>query len=499
MALGWRRPGRAWAAHPATLLALGLLILNDHVLKARFPGPVTGKLSDVAGLIVAPALLAAVFRLAAGPSVLVVGTLFTIVKISGYAAGTVAAVWSAFAGPAVIVADPTDLLALPALVYAYSLGRRANRGPDLRVALVLPVAVLGLLASARADVPEATQVGVVGGEIVGQIGPVTTVATADGVHWREVPEEELSRVWLSQDWSVHRAVESAAEPGRRYRPDAGLGVQESLGGGEWRTIWHVTDGRRDFLARAYATSPDQVVTADVAVMGVGAGRVVVAADGRDGFAVAIGDGPFHRVGFPPTARFGGRDPAPLSAPGHGIAAELALAALAAWLVLLAGVQYATEGDVPGHTRGWQMLAGTGLLAVWCGFAGSPLLAPAALLFGATIVVLGLPMLLLTSLADGALPRSRALSVLGAALAGGLLVAAPFVGWSAGFPDTLGSAYLAAVLSGLTGLVGGVVAGAYGLPASAPAGWLRPRWIRPVRGADPTPPVRRPGRSTEDPG
>jgi hypothetical protein len=43
--------------HPAALLALGALILNDHVLKAAWPGLVTGKLSDVAGLIVFPLFL----------------------------------------------------------------------------------------------------------------------------------------------------------------------------------------------------------------------------------------------------------------------------------------------------------------------------------------------------------------------------------------------------------------------------------------------------------
>ena len=35
-----------------------LLALNDHVLKQAWPGWVTGKLSDVAGLVVAPAVLA---------------------------------------------------------------------------------------------------------------------------------------------------------------------------------------------------------------------------------------------------------------------------------------------------------------------------------------------------------------------------------------------------------------------------------------------------------
>lgn len=40
---------------PDTLVVLWLLLLNDHVLKARWPGPVTGKLSDLAWPVVARA------------------------------------------------------------------------------------------------------------------------------------------------------------------------------------------------------------------------------------------------------------------------------------------------------------------------------------------------------------------------------------------------------------------------------------------------------------
>ena len=39
-------------AHPGSVLALVVLVLNDHVLKQAWPGLVTGKLSDVAGLVV---------------------------------------------------------------------------------------------------------------------------------------------------------------------------------------------------------------------------------------------------------------------------------------------------------------------------------------------------------------------------------------------------------------------------------------------------------------
>src|SRR3954469_11095790 len=60
----------SWAAdlvRPVPLAAVGVLAVNDHLLKGSglLPGAVTGKLSDFAGLFFFPLLLAAIAR---GPS-----------------------------------------------------------------------------------------------------------------------------------------------------------------------------------------------------------------------------------------------------------------------------------------------------------------------------------------------------------------------------------------------------------------------------------------------
>ncbi|HMA97224.1 MAG TPA: hypothetical protein VKP30_31280, partial [Polyangiaceae bacterium] len=44
--------------HPASLLAITILLLNDHVLKAHYSSWLTEKLSDCAGLVFFPLLLA---------------------------------------------------------------------------------------------------------------------------------------------------------------------------------------------------------------------------------------------------------------------------------------------------------------------------------------------------------------------------------------------------------------------------------------------------------
>src|SRR5262245_52649713 len=122
----------AWLAHPVTVAAVIALLVNDHVLKAHWPGPVTGKLSDVAGMLVAPPLIALGLVLAgvrgrtsAVVGLVTTGALFTLIKSSGYAAQLAESAWSAVAGPSRVVVDPTDLLALPALALAWSLARRS--------------------------------------------------------------------------------------------------------------------------------------------------------------------------------------------------------------------------------------------------------------------------------------------------------------------------------------------------------------------------------------
>ena len=142
--------------HPIPLAAIAVLVLNDQVLKAAFPGLVTGKLSDVAGLVFAPlAILTAAELLAAAAgrwrassrawltvAVAGVGLGFAAVKLLPPAEGAWnlalgAAQWPfgavadllsgrPLAGirPVAVVADATDLVALPAVWLAHAVGSR---------------------------------------------------------------------------------------------------------------------------------------------------------------------------------------------------------------------------------------------------------------------------------------------------------------------------------------------------------------------------------------
>lgn len=137
--------------HPLALLALLVLGLNDHVLKGRLPGWLTGKLSDVAGMIFFPLLLWALIELSlrlAGRrerraahlyvAVAATGIVFAAINLfesagAGYAWALAALQWpvrAALAGgpialePVGHVVDPSDLIALPALGIALWIGRR---------------------------------------------------------------------------------------------------------------------------------------------------------------------------------------------------------------------------------------------------------------------------------------------------------------------------------------------------------------------------------------
>ncbi|MBL8617663.1 MAG: hypothetical protein JNM72_18795 [Deltaproteobacteria bacterium] len=149
--------------HPLILGAAALMALNDQLLKGWGPGWLTGKLSDLAGLAFAPALLVALLELAlcrfglrVGDrrllllSIMATGGFFSAIQLHAGAAsvwtwGLGAAQWplrallalvsggpSPALRPVVHTADPSDLLTLPALALPLALGWARSR-PVLKV------------------------------------------------------------------------------------------------------------------------------------------------------------------------------------------------------------------------------------------------------------------------------------------------------------------------------------------------------------------------------
>ena len=136
--------------HPLAIVAIALLAANDHLFKEQWPGAVTGKLSDLAGLAFFPLLLQAAWELAGGRvasrRVLALcagatATVFALVNVlpvadAAYEIALGTLQWPAHALAALAdgralpslarvahVADAGDLIALPAAAAGFAIRR----------------------------------------------------------------------------------------------------------------------------------------------------------------------------------------------------------------------------------------------------------------------------------------------------------------------------------------------------------------------------------------
>lgn len=145
------------------LVSLAVLVANDHVLKGAglLPRWLTGKASDVAGLFLFPVLVASIaglasgsprtMRLVAAGAALAGALVFAALKTSPATCG-----WLSAHGIG-IVADPTDLLAIPALVAAYlyvvhATERGASTAPRRAAPGARRLEIAGAIVAAAASV-----------------------------------------------------------------------------------------------------------------------------------------------------------------------------------------------------------------------------------------------------------------------------------------------------------------------------------------------------------
>ncbi|MEL6270581.1 MAG: hypothetical protein AAFR22_12295, partial [Chloroflexota bacterium] len=152
--------------HPLTIVAILLLLFNDHYLRYAHPSWLTGKLGDFTWLIFAPfvlaALLALVFprrdRLVIALSVGTVGVWFATAKTIPAVHTLTMAVYRVVVGwEGTLRTDPTDLYTLPALLLSVWIWQQAGQRemslrPLAHVAFAL--AIVGTLATSPAPVDE---------------------------------------------------------------------------------------------------------------------------------------------------------------------------------------------------------------------------------------------------------------------------------------------------------------------------------------------------------
>jgi hypothetical protein len=237
--------------HPAVTGAVAVLAVNDQVLKRLVPCWWTGKLSDVAGVFVVAALLGVVVRprLAA----LVTAGGFAAIKLSAAAAGVPAPLLGGRTGQ-----DPTDLLALVAVVPAYRLARRLSppgEAPWGRV--TVGVVSLGMVLVTVTGTSCAVPPGVDGfvveaGRVFARVshGPYSIEGQPLGAaEWAVSSDGGQRWVRSGAPQGAVSTAKMACGVGRCWRVVLGRSVEEEVGLGRWREVFAFTAGELAAMRR----------------------------------------------------------------------------------------------------------------------------------------------------------------------------------------------------------------------------------------------------------
>jgi len=340
--------------HPLTLASIALLLLNDHLFKRTYPSALTGKLSDLAGLFFFPFLLIALFglarlglarlpfaagerpragigtsRAAALGTYLLTACLFAAVKLHpGLNAAVNGLLQSLFGQPVHIARDPSDLVALLALIPSYriwSSSASGSRRPPLRRSLAA-LGLASLAALATAPCPPEQPIT----HLVPHDGRLYALATAwqpvsnayldtnEGRHWDYLDPETLPTAVLEAAAVPVPLPKTVCVPGLEqvcYRA-AGEDLIESSddGGRTWQVAWSLPASRRTYMERVASGygqllacgKPLDLRANDLAVLGEGQEHVVIVALGTEG--VLRGPDEWTRVGVgwaEPTPERGG--------------------------------------------------------------------------------------------------------------------------------------------------------------------------------------------------
>ncbi|MDF2093759.1 hypothetical protein P0Y31_15520 [Knoellia sp. 3-2P3] len=333
------RQALRWLGAPPTLLALAVLALNDHVLKQAAPSVVTGKLSDVAGLVVAPPLLAvglALLRVPrpAGVSLVATGVGFVLVKTTEGGVDAANALWSLL-WPTRILRDPTDLVALPALLLAAwvagALRRPTSPGRhSLGLALgslALPFAVVATAATSPCYTPEGLRdVGVVRGDFSGPPAGAENRLVVS-LSYRSVSIDADGRLGRLSGVDQARVSDlgppleeacSTAQPQHCWRRTPGTRepwVEATTDGGTtWTTDYRMPAAELEQVRQEGGDTCDDeplpVAPRDISVLDTPRGPVVAVASGRAGLLLRDGDGTWTRQTDDDISRTAGTPPTP---------------------------------------------------------------------------------------------------------------------------------------------------------------------------------------------
>lgn len=262
-------------AHPACLAALALLLINDHLLRRWWPSWWTGKIGDLAWLLIAPFALAAVlawllplreparerwvFPLAFG----LTGVGFAALKMSPVLMDVAIRNGSAaLRTPLTILPDPADLLALPVLALAFLLWRKAPARPRRTAAglIALPMAAMLTLANAAMPDPGISCFVYQDGQILASAAYTTFASQDGGLTWKTA--EMGSRLTCEPGTLAAGQWQEAPGPSPeiRYRYQPGAAIQISTnGGGTWQNAYSLealSEAQQMYFIKSHPGNPE---------------------------------------------------------------------------------------------------------------------------------------------------------------------------------------------------------------------------------------------------
>ena len=173
-------------------IAISVLLLNDHVLKFKFPGVVTGKLSDVAGLFAVGMFVATMFPAQAKRICTLVALVFVVWKSP--ASETCISLWNElFSHQIARVVDATDLIALAVLPIGVRYRIAPGKASERLLTLCLCVSALFAFAGTsvaryRMDVPKQSTLRHI--TITSSLTDTVRVLTRCGFTVRQLESEE---------------------------------------------------------------------------------------------------------------------------------------------------------------------------------------------------------------------------------------------------------------------------------------------------------------------
>ena len=306
--------------HPLVIASIGLLLLNDHLLKSLIPSVITGKLSDFAGLLFFPFLLIISFgwlldklhvpvRLTAVLAFILTGITFTLIKTSPFFNQLTRDSVATLVGyPVQILLDVTDLVALLSLVPAWFLWRKAEGErpfpfPNRLTFIMLGAASLATLATSPCMPPSIVSRVIIHNNTIytnpgfeHEINDLTLMHSTDlGIAWQHVssdaiPGEVFST--LQQKPTMPLVVCEQENDKICYRITGKPLVEESIDGGQtWQTAWQLPLGRHAFVESYLKRQPlGCKATADfgfydLAVLNHNGQTSIVIASGTEGVLV----------------------------------------------------------------------------------------------------------------------------------------------------------------------------------------------------------------------